>query len=157
MDLPEIQEIDPKKVIEAKLYEALKNHRGEFIVEDTSLEFKCLNGLPGTLIKWFLKKLEPMGIYNLVSKYADRTAIARSYIGYVKQEKGSDDITVEFFVGEIEGEIVKPTEPYEFGWDPLFKPKGYDVTFAHMSKEEKNKISHRRKAFERLKKYLQKN
>jgi inosine/xanthosine triphosphate pyrophosphatase family protein len=53
VDLPEIQEIDAKKVIEAKLQEARNLFEGEFVVEDTSLYLDCLNGLPGPLIKWF--------------------------------------------------------------------------------------------------------
>jgi len=44
--LPELQEIDARKIIEAKLIEARKYHDGEFIVEDTSLYLNCLNGLP---------------------------------------------------------------------------------------------------------------
>lgn len=53
IDLPEIQEIDAQKIIEAKLDAAFEHHAGPFIVEDTSLYLDCMNGLPGPLIKWF--------------------------------------------------------------------------------------------------------
>ena len=57
VDLPEIQDIDAQNIIRFKLLEALRHHAGEFIVEDTSLYFDCLKGLPGPLIKWFLETI----------------------------------------------------------------------------------------------------
>ena len=47
IDLVEIQEVDARKVVEAKLKEALKHSSGEFVLEDTSLDISSLNGLPG--------------------------------------------------------------------------------------------------------------
>ncbi|MBI4681163.1 MAG: non-canonical purine NTP pyrophosphatase [Nitrospirae bacterium] len=41
-----------------------------------------------------------------------------------------------------------------FGYDPVFYPEGYDITFAEMSKEKKNAISHRYKALKELQKYV---
>ena len=51
IDLAEIQSLDAHEIIKAKLDEARKHHNGQFIVEDTSLYFEALNGLPGPLIK----------------------------------------------------------------------------------------------------------
>ena len=57
--------------------------------------------------------------------------------------------------GECKGRIVgAPTGENGFGYDPLFVPDGYDKTFALLTKEEKNTISHRAKALERLEKLL---
>ena len=44
-----------------------------------------------------------------------------------------------------------------FGWDPIFQPDGFDKTFAELAMEEKNKISHRGKALEQVKAYLEEN
>jgi inosine/xanthosine triphosphate pyrophosphatase family protein len=49
---------------------------------------------------------------------------------------------------------VEPTIRSDFGRDALFQPDGYDKTFAHMTKEEKNAVSHRGKALELLKEFL---
>jgi XTP/dITP diphosphohydrolase len=53
--------------------------------------------------------------------------------------------------GECKGRIIdSPTGENGFGYDPLFVPDGYDKTFAQLSQEEKNSISHRAKALEKL-------
>ena len=58
-------------------------------------------------------------------------------------------------MGEIVGTIIKePRGTNGFGYDPLFLPDGYDKTTAELPPEIKNKISHRFKAFNQLKKYL---
>ena len=44
-----------------------------------------------------------------------------------------------------------------FGWDPIFQPDGFEGTFAEISAEDKNKISHRGKALEQVKEYLEQN
>ena len=148
MDLPEIQEIDPKKIIKEKLKEARKAGKNNFFCEDTSLYIESLQGLPGPLIKWFLKTLKPEGIYKLVKSSTNKKAVAKTIIGYY------DGNSERFFEGEIEGEIVEPKGETNFGWDPLFKPKGYNKTFAEMPKEEKNKISMRKKALIKLNDYV---
>jgi XTP/dITP diphosphohydrolase len=54
-------------------------------------------------------------------------------------------------LGELTGEIIKEFRGTNgFGFDPIFKPNGYDLTLAEMALEEKNKISHRAKAFNKL-------
>jgi XTP/dITP diphosphohydrolase len=64
-----------------------------------------------------------------------------------------DDIKTS--LGEVEGVIIKkPRGTNGFGYDPLFLPDGYDKTTAELPPEIKNKISHRFKAFNQLKKYL---
>jgi XTP/dITP diphosphohydrolase len=59
------------------------------------------------------------------------------------------------FEGAIEGNIIESLRGCNgFGYDPLFVPQGYDLTFAEMSSEEKNKISHRAIATQKLVAYL---
>jgi inosine triphosphate pyrophosphatase len=151
IDLPEIQEIDAEKVIEAKLLEARKHHSGEFVVEDTSLYFDAIPGLPGPLIKWFLKTIDNQGMADLVDKYGVNTGKAVNMLGYIDS---NDKIT--YFEGSIDGKIVQPRGDNGFGWDMIFQPSGYEKTFAEMSQSEKNAISMRRMAFEKLAEALEK-
>jgi inosine triphosphate pyrophosphatase len=148
IDLPELQELDPHTILSAKLSEARKHHTGALIVEDTSLYFDGMNGLPGPFIKWFLQALEFEGLAKLAAYYGG-AATAKTLIAYA-DETG----TVEFFEGEVKGTIVPPRQLSGFGWDAIFVPEGYDKTFAELGLEEKNKISMRRKAAEKLKAYL---
>ena len=139
IDLPEIQEINPKKIIEAKLIEARKHKKGRFIVSDGSLYLEAISGLPGPLIKWFEKN---MGNFD---------AFAKVIVGYMdNQDK------IDYFEGEIRGKIVKPKGSNGYGWDEIFQPSGFKKTFAEMTIEEKNKISHGRIALEKLREYLKK-
>jgi len=149
IDLPEIQDIDARVIIKAKLLEALKHKDGEFIVEDTSLYLDCIGGLPGPLIKWFMKTIGNEGMYNLVEKLGNKKAEAKTIIGYAKT---SDEI--HYFEGCIEGEIVLPRGDFGFGWDPIFKPNEFNKSFAELTQEEKNNISMRRVAVNKLKEHM---
>tara|TARA_Y100000034_G_C6594139_1_gene258212 strand:- start:3 stop:536 length:534 start_codon:yes stop_codon:yes gene_type:complete len=148
MDLPEIQSLDPQKIITEKLKEAVKEKEGEYFVEDTSLYLECLNGFPGPLIKWLLERLGKEGIAELVSNYENNNVVAKTVIGY---SNGKD---IHFFIGEIKGKIVTPRGESDFGFDPIFEFNGR--TFAEMTAEEKNKISHRKQALMKFKEFLEK-
>src|SRR3989338_8013701 len=65
MDLLEIQDINPHKIIKHKVEEARKQVPGRFIVEDVSFYLEAINGLPGPLIKWFLKTIGVEGIVKI--------------------------------------------------------------------------------------------
>jgi len=150
IDLPEIQEIDAKEIIKEKLLEALKHQKGEFIVEDTSLYFKCLNNLPGPLIKWFMQTMGNEGLYDLANKLGNTGVEAKTIIGYAKNSE-----EIYYFEGSLKGNLVKPRGDTNFGWDPIFQPEGYDKSLAELSKEEKNEISMRRLALNKLKEHLE--
>ncbi|MCX6823874.1 MAG: non-canonical purine NTP pyrophosphatase [candidate division SR1 bacterium] len=153
IDLDEIQETDPYKIIRHKLQEALKKHPGPLMIEDTSLYMESPGGaLPGPFIKRFLKEIKNEGLYGLAKNAGKYKAKATVLIGYAKNK---DEI--EFFEGSVEGTIVEPTHPTDFGRDPLFQPDGYDKSYAAMSREEKNEISMRRIALNKLKIFLEKN
>ncbi|MBT3835957.1 RdgB/HAM1 family non-canonical purine NTP pyrophosphatase [Candidatus Woesearchaeota archaeon] len=149
LDLPEIQSLDPQKIIEAKLKEACKNNEGEFFIEDVSLYLECMNGFPGPLVKWMLESIGREGIADLVLHHKNHNASVKAVIGY---SNGKD---THFFTGEIKGKIVSPRGKEGFGFDPIFQPQDHNQTFAEMEISEKNQVSHRDIALKKLKDFLQ--
>ncbi|MCJ1421346.1 nucleoside triphosphate pyrophosphohydrolase ham1 [Xylographa parallela] len=123
---------------------------GPVLVEDTCLCFNALKGLPGPYIKWFLQALGHEGLNNLLVAYEDKSAQAVCTFAYC--EGPSHDPLL--FQGRTEGKIVPARGSTQFGWDPIFEYEG--KTYAEMSKVEKNKISHRFLALEKLRKWLEK-
>jgi len=148
IDLPEIQSLDAHEIIKAKLEEAQKHHDGEFIVEDTSLYFEGLRGLPGPLIKWFMKTIGNDGLYKTAEAFGNFNAEAKTIIGYSDTQNN-----ISFYEGNIKGTIVSPRGD-GFGWDPIFQPENYSKTFGELSAEEKNSFSMRKIALEKLKSNL---
>jgi XTP/dITP diphosphohydrolase len=79
----------------------------------------------------------------------NRTARFRCVISLILDGKE------HFFEGAVEGSIARERSGKAgFGYDPIFKPNGYEVTFSEMSADEKNSISHRAKAMEKLVEFL---
>jgi non-canonical purine NTP pyrophosphatase (RdgB/HAM1 family) len=148
-DLTEIQSLDPNEVIKHKLLEALEHKEAEFIIEDTCFELDCLNGFPGTYAKDFLKVMTNEDIVNLTLKMGNSKTNAKTIIGYAKSK---DEIY--FFEGRLDGDIVAPRGDHGFGWDPIFLPEGESKTLAEMTTEEKNKVSYRGKALDKLVAYF---
>ncbi|KPJ85647.1 hypothetical protein AMJ57_02400 [Parcubacteria bacterium SG8_24] len=150
LHLPEIQAVDPREVITAKLQAARREQDGRLVVEDTSLYLDCLGGrLPGPLIKWFIETLKAPGIFELADKYGIYGARAAVMIGYTHGEK------ISFFEGDVTGRLVAPRGDNGFGFDPIFQPDGSSRTFAEMTREEKCMDSHRKRAFQALQRSLE--
>eukprot|EP00960_Hanusia_phi_P010100 295048-Hanusia_phi.AAC.2 len=76
IDLPELQG-PPEEVSREKCRLAAKQIKGPVLVEDTSLCFNALNGLPGVYIKWFLEGIGHEGLNNLLAAYPDKSAYAQ--------------------------------------------------------------------------------
>jgi len=149
MDLPEIQSLDAKKIIEYKLKTASRRHKGQFLVEDTCLYLKAMGKLPGPLIKWFMETIGYKGLYRIAKSLKDFSAEASVIIGFL-DKKGS----IRFFKGTQKGKVVKPRGNLGWGWDPIFLPKGFNKTYGEMIPKEKHSISMRKRAAEKLKQYL---
>eukprot|EP01040_Poterioochromonas_malhamensis_P005353 gene5353-5740_t len=149
IDLPELQG-EPEEVSKEKCKIAAKVVNGPVMVEDTSLCFNALHGLPGVYIKWFLEKLGHEGLNNMLLAYEDKSAYAQCIFSF---SLGPDD-EPKVFVGRTPGKIVAARGPTDFGWDPVFEPDGFDQTYAELSKEVKNTISHRYRSLTLLKTHL---
>ena len=82
--------------------------------------------------------------------YSDKSAEAKCIFAYIENK----DSQIHLFTGITKGNIVSPSGQLNFGWDPIFLPKGYSETYAEMDNETKNSISHRCKALQLLKEFL---
>ena len=122
--------------------------------DDTGLEIEALNKRPGVYSARYAgpdcDSEENMNkVLNELSSLNNRTAAFRTVISLIIE---GDEY---FFDGKVEGEILKSkTGTDGFGYDPIFRPFGYDQSFAEMSLELKNKISHRGLAVDKLIKFL---
>lgn len=152
LDLPEIQGIDVCEVAEKKAKEAFVELKKTVLIEDTGLCFEAWHGLPGALIKWFLMPDKDAGmekIIKMLGGFSNRKAEAVTVFAYC------DENGARIFEGRISGTIAEaPRGPNGFGWDQIFIPAGHGKTFGEMERDEKNKISMRRNALQKLKKYL---
>ncbi|GLC76767.1 hypothetical protein PLESTF_001831500 [Pleodorina starrii] len=149
LDLPELQG-EPEEISKEKCRIAAREVGGAVMVEDTSLCFNAMHGLPGPYIKWFLEKLGHDGLNRMLAGFDDKTAYAQCIFAYTP---GPDHEPITF-VGRTEGRIVPARGPSDFGWDPVFQPDGFDLTYAEMEKEAKNKISHRYRSLDKLRNHL---
>jgi inosine triphosphate pyrophosphatase len=149
IDLPEIQG-STQEIAIYKCKEAAKVVDGPVITEDTCLCFNAMNSLPGPYIKWFLRELGPEGLSKMLDSFEDKSGYALCTFAYC----AGPESNVVLFEGKTLGQIVRPRGPFDFGWDPIFLPDGFDQTYAEMPKELKNTISHRGRALEKLKEFL---
>ena len=118
--------------------------------DDTGLEIEALNGEPGVFSARYAGDQCNFDdninkVLNKLRGVKNRNARFRTVISLV--ENGC----IINFEGSICGRILdKKRGEYGFGYDPIFIPDGFKLTFAEMTLEEKNKISHRAKAIEKL-------
>ncbi|QQS39190.1 non-canonical purine NTP pyrophosphatase [Candidatus Woesebacteria bacterium] len=152
IDLPEIQSLDPKEIIKAKLEAAYNVTSGELIVDDVAFYLECLNGLPGPLIKWFLKTIGNEGLVKIAKNNNNLQVRVLVTIGYAKSKE-----EIIYFEDTIEGKVVDERGENGFGFDKIFEIPTLGKTLAELTIEEKNKIYPRGIALMKLKKYLDKN
>jgi XTP/dITP diphosphohydrolase len=146
IDIPEIQSLDVKKVAEDKARKAYEILKRPVIAEDTGLYLKGWGGFPGAFVAWVVNT---MGVEKFCNMAKGQEVTAMACVAY------HDGTSVMAFCGRIKGRIAdKPMGRKRFDWDRIFIPAGETRTFAQMKLVEKNRISHRTKAFRKLKKYI---
>ena len=117
------------------------------IADDSGLEVKALGGAPGIFSARYAgeKANDRRNIEKLLRELQDvRDRSARFYCAIAVARNGA---LVTTLAGEVAGTITKsPRGENGFGYDPIFVPNGFDETFAELTPETKNKVSHRAKA-----------
>ncbi len=161
LDSPEIPDIEEtgatfeeNALIKAKAVFEIVNI--PVLADDSGLEVDYLNGAPGVYSTRFAgdgatdkknnaKLLAELGDIDINERTARFKCVIVLY----------DGVSERYFDGNCEGYITThPKGENGFGYDPLFIPLGYQLTFAELDLNVKNKISHRGKALLSLKKYL---
>ncbi|MBN1389707.1 MAG: XTP/dITP diphosphatase [Candidatus Thermoplasmatota archaeon] len=121
-----------------------------FVKDDSGLFIDALGGFPGVYSSYVHRTIGNRGILDLMGDRNDRGAAFRTVMGLYLPGKG-----VSLFRGECRGMISYEERGKQgFGYDPIFIPEGRSMTFAEMSVEEKNAMSHRIKAIRGLVEYL---
>lgn len=128
------------------------------LADDSGLEVDYLNGRPGVYSARYAgedanDENNRKKLLHELKHIADHNRTARFICVMILY----DGITKHIFKGICEGSIIESERGSDgFGYDPLFKPEGYDKTFAELDMDTKNRISHRGKALAQLKEYLSK-
>ncbi|HEY4483260.1 MAG TPA: non-canonical purine NTP pyrophosphatase [Candidatus Paceibacterota bacterium] len=148
LDLDEIQSLDLKEIVEHKVRQAYEKVKGPVIVEDVSLEFEALGGLPGPFIRFFVDNVAYETMCEMINGKS-RRATAKATMGYY------DGQTLKIFEGALGGEIaMKPSGDNGYDWDKIFIPDGYKVTRANLSEEDYQSTYLKIKPFAALKDFL---
>ena len=120
------------------------------IADDSGLEVLALNGEPGVFSARYAGKHgdHSANMAKLLSNLEGKSNRSARFITVISLiYRGSE----YFFEGVVEGKIrLELSGTGGFGYDPVFEPDGYDITFAEMNTEQKNAISHRGRAVEKL-------
>ena len=133
-----------------------KNYHLDCFADDTGLEVEALNGAPGVYSARYAggeghdAQANMLKLLHELEGKENRKAQFRTAISLILDGKEY------LFEGVIKGEIIKEKRGNSgFGYDPIFKPEGYDRTFAELGNDIKNQISHRALAVQKLCEFLQ--
>lgn len=143
----EIQSDVLSEIATASVIDAFNRCRLPVIVEDAGLFVDALEGFPGPYAAYAYKTIGNPGLLKLMECTQNRKAAFRSAIAFCDGQSGP-----VCFMGEVVGRIAREQKWGEgkagFGFDPVFQPSGSLKTFAEMTLEEKNNVSHRAKAIQ---------
>lgn len=155
VDIPETADtLEGNAYLKAKY---IYTHYGlDCFADDTGLEVEALDGAPGVYSARYAgnghdSQANMQKLLKEMEEKNNRKAQFRTVISLI--EKGEEKL----FEGSVRGEITREKRGNSgFGYDPVFQPEGFDVTFAEMGSDVKNKISHRARAVKALCDYLSK-
>jgi XTP/dITP diphosphohydrolase len=179
VDIPETGQTLEENALQKARY-IYDHYHVDCFADDTGLEVEALNGAPGIYSARYAA-MEPMSPMSPISPMPpkshdseanmarllkelgennNRKARFRTVIALIQKKDvcpcGCTSIKQEhLFEGIVNGEITRERSGAEgFGYDPIFRPDGYEQTFAEMNAEQKNNISHRGRATQKLAEFL---
>lgn len=150
-DIPETADTFAGNALQKARY--VKEHYGyDCFADDSGLEVDVLDGAPGVFSARYSgggseKNMEKL--LHVLTEKNERGAQFRTVIALLLGEE------TRYFEGIVRGTIIRERRGEGgFGYDPIFVPDGYELTFAELGSEVKNRISHRAKAVEKLAEFL---
>lgn len=143
----EIQDDEIERIAEISAMNAVKETNLPLIVEDSGLFIKALNGFPGPYSSYVYRTIGIRGILRLLEGVEDRSAYFKSVVAF--HDPGGE---TKCFQGIVYGKVAREARGSGgFGFDPIFEPEEEpNKTFAEMTIEEKNRISHRARALRKF-------
>lgn len=159
-DIPETGTTLEENAVQKARY-VFDNYGMNVFADDTGLEVDALGGAPGVYSARYAggeghdSEANMAKLLGELGENNNRHARFRTVIALFEKTDGTDSPRLTTFEGRVEGEITRSRSGEAgFGYDPIFKPEGYDKTFAALGAEIKNKISHRARAVAELADYL---
>ena len=152
-DIPETADTLEGNARQKAMY-IYENYGMDCFADDTGLEVESLGGAPGVFSARYAGEGHDSeaNMQKLLKELAgkeNRKAQFRTVICLIRNGKE------HLFEGIVKGEIIQEKRGGEgFGYDPIFVPEGYDLTFAELGDDVKNTISHRARAVEKLCQFL---
>ena len=152
-DIPETADTLEGNARQKAMY-IYENYGMDCFADDTGLEVEALGGAPGVFSARYAGEGHDSeaNMQKLLKELAgkeNRKAQFRTVICLIRNVKE------HLFEGIVKGEIILEKRGGEgFGYDPIFVPEGYDLTFAELGDDVKNTISHRARAVEKLCQFL---
>lgn len=174
VDIPETGTTLKENALQKAQY-VYDHYHIDCFADDTGLEVDALGGAPGVYSARYAavryvatesQQTEPPQPHDSEANMArlllelgennNRRARFRTVIALIQKVGNLDCVErINFFEGIVEGEITRERSGVGgFGYDPIFRPDGYDKTFAELGNEVKNQISHRARATAKLCAYL---
>ncbi len=152
-EIPETAETIEENSMQKAEY-VYDKYKIDCFADDTGLEIEALNGRPGVYSARYAGEEKNMEknidkILNELKGKKNRSARFKTVISLIYEGKKYQ------FEGIVNGKIIEEKRGVGgFGYDPVFMPQGYNITFAEMPADVKNKISHRGKAVQKLVEFL---
>ncbi|GGB67615.1 non-canonical purine NTP pyrophosphatase [Flavobacterium suaedae] len=152
-DIPETAEtIEGNAILKANYI--TEKYGYNCFADDTGLEVEALNGAPGVYSARYAgeEKNAEANMEKLLNELRDKSNRNAQFKTVIALNLNGEQL---LFTGIAKGEITVNKQGNEgFGYDPIFKPEGKNITFAEISLEEKTKLSHRGKAVTALTQFL---
>ena len=146
IEYPEIQSSSLEEVVDFGLSWLRGKIKPPFVIDDSGVFIDNFNGFPGVYTRYIYDTIGLKGVLRQMEDVENRACTFRCVLGLLT-ESGEK----QKFVGECHGTLINELRGEGgFGYDPIFIPQGFDKTFAELTSEEKNSISHRGIAMRKL-------